>query len=84
MLFADDTLIFCQASQDQITYLCWLLMWFEAILGLRINLEKNELILMGKVDNMDDLTTEFGCKVGCLPSTYLGLPLGASLNSMTT
>ena len=26
----------------------------------------------------DDLIVEIGCKVGSLPSTYLGLPLGAS------
>ncbi|RVW72018.1 hypothetical protein CK203_054052 [Vitis vinifera] len=31
LLFADDTLVFCEASQDQMVYLSWLLMWFEAI-----------------------------------------------------
>ncbi|RVW41410.1 hypothetical protein CK203_095174 [Vitis vinifera] len=31
---------------------------------------------VGKVENMDDLAWEFGCKVGSLPSTYLGMPLG--------
>ncbi|RVX06125.1 putative ribonuclease H protein [Vitis vinifera] len=30
---------------------------------------------------MDDLAWEFGCKVGSLPSTYLGMPLGASFKS---
>ena len=44
LLFADDTLVFCQASQDQLTYLSWLLMWFEAVSGLRINLEKSKII----------------------------------------
>ena len=43
-LFANDTLVFCQASQDHLTYLSWLLMWFEVVSGLRINLEKSELI----------------------------------------
>lgn len=56
-------------------------MWFETILGLRINLEKSELILEGMVENLDDLIVELGCKVGNLPSSYLGLPLGASLKS---
>ena len=54
LLFADDTLVFCQASQDHLTYLSWLLMWFEAVLGLRINLEKSELIPVGRVENIDD------------------------------
>ncbi|RVW35863.1 hypothetical protein CK203_084632 [Vitis vinifera] len=44
---------------------------------LRINLEKSELIPMGRVHNIEDLTLKLGCKVGGLPSRYLGLPLGA-------
>ncbi|RVW30599.1 LINE-1 reverse transcriptase-like [Vitis vinifera] len=81
LLFADDTLVFCNPSQDHLTYLSWLLMWFEAASGMRINLEKSELIPVGRVENMDDLAWEFGCKVGSLPSTYLGMPLGASFKS---
>ena len=83
MLFADDTLVFCQASQDNLTYLSWLLMWFEAVSGLRINLEKSELIPVRRVENIDDLALDFGCKVGSLPSTYLGLPLGAPFKSVS-
>ena len=80
LLFAYYTLIFCQASQDKITYLCCLLMWFKAILGWRINLDKSELITVGRVENIDDLAYEFGCKVGSLSSTYVGLPLVHCLN----
>ena len=40
LLFADDTLIFCEAKEDQLTHLCWLLMWFEALSGLKTNLKK--------------------------------------------
>ncbi|KAJ9696179.1 hypothetical protein PVL29_008429 [Vitis rotundifolia] len=77
LLFADDALVFCQASQDQLTYLSWLLIWFEAVSGLRINLEKSELIPVGRVENIDDLALDYGCRVGGLSSSYLGLPLGA-------
>ena len=52
-------------------------MWFEAISGLRINLDKSEIFPVGRVENMEALAFEFGCKVGRLPTTYLGLPLGA-------
>ena len=52
LLFADDTLVFCVASQDHMTYLSWLRMWFEACLGLRFNLDKSELILVGMVHNI--------------------------------
>ena len=58
-------------------------MWLEAVSGLRINLEKSELIPVGRVENIDDLAMEFGFRVGSLPSTYLGLPLGAPFKSVT-
>ncbi|RVW54818.1 putative transmembrane GTPase FZO-like, chloroplastic [Vitis vinifera] len=45
--------------------------------GLRINLEKSELIPVGRVENLDDLLDELGCKMGSPPFSYLGLPLGA-------
>lgn len=40
------------------------------------------MFLMGKVDNVEDLACEIGCKVGILSSSYLGLPLRASYKSV--
>ena len=56
-------------------------MWFEAISRLRINLSKSEIIPIGRVDDAKTLAAELGCKVGSLPASYLGLPLGAPHNS---
>ena len=39
------------------TFLCRLLMWFEAISGLRVNLDKSELIPVGNVENVEDLAS---------------------------
>ncbi|RVW89949.1 Transposon TX1 uncharacterized 149 kDa protein [Vitis vinifera] len=69
-------------SQDQMVVLSWLLMWFEAISGLNINLEKSEILPVGRVENVEVLASELGCKVGSLPSAYLGLPLGAPHKSV--
>ena len=52
-------------------------MWFEAFSGLKINLNKSVIIPLGKVDNVEVLAAKLGCGFGSLPSTYLGLPLGA-------
>ena len=60
LLFADDIMIFCEAREEQLTCLCWLLMWFEAISGLRVNLDKSELIPVGRVENVEELAEEFG------------------------
>ena len=38
---------------------------------------KSEIIPIGEVDEVEELAVELGCKVGSLPSQYLGLPLGA-------
>ena len=50
-LFADDTLVFCEASKEHVEVLSLVFMWFEAASGLKINLDKNELIPMGVVPN---------------------------------
>ena len=45
-LFVDDTLVFHEGFKDHMTYLSWLLIWFEVISGLKINLDKSKLIPM--------------------------------------
>ena len=77
LLYADDTIIFCDANAEQLMYLRWTLMWFEAFSGLKINLFKSEIIPLGRVDNVEALAAELGCGVGSLPTKYLGLPLSA-------
>ena len=83
LLYADNTLLFCRADQEQLAHLSWLLMWFESISGLRINLNKSEIIYVGSIAEVDSLALDLRCKVGTLPSTYLGLPLGAPHKSVT-
>ena len=56
----DDTLVFCEVSQEKILYLSLSFMWFEVIWSLRINLGKNELVPMGNVPNVEELVAELG------------------------
>ena len=83
LFFADDTIIFCEAKKEHLTHLSWTLFWFEAASGLRINLAKSEIIPVGEVEEVDVLAVELGCRVGSLPSSYLGLPLGAPNKSLS-
>ena len=59
-----------------------MLFWFEVSSCLKINLDKSELIPLGSVDNVMALAAELGCRTRGLPSTYLGLPLGACHKSV--
>ena len=73
-LFADDTLVFCKDSKEQLAYLSWILLWFEALFGLKINLEKSSIMSVGNVLNLDDWLLRWGARWGlCL------LPIWASL-----
>ena len=79
LLFADDTLIFCDADLCQIEKLRDILLLFEFVSSLKINLGKFELVPMGEVSNMGDLVVVLGCRQSLLPLKYFGLPLGAKL-----
>ena len=81
LLFVDNTLILCDASQENLEYLNWIFMWFEAYSGLKIKLEKSKLILVGDVPDMEELAEVLSYKVSSLPTTYLGFPLGAPYKS---
>jgi exonuclease III len=78
LLFADDTLIFCDADPHQLTSLRFVFTWFEAVSGLKINLGKSELVPVGEVSNMGLLVDILGCNLGSFPMKYLGVPLGAA------
>ena len=77
LLFADDTLIFCDADPSQIANLRAILARFEGVSGFRINLGKSELVPVGGVHNLEALVGLLGCGQSSLPLKYLNLPLGA-------
>ena len=77
LLFADDTILFCGTSSKQLLYIRMVLIFFESIIGLKVDIGKCEIVPVGKVRNLDALARILCCKVGHLPMTYLGMPLGA-------
>ena len=81
LLFADDILLFCKANSGQLRYLSWVFLWFEAISRLKVNRDKSEVIPIGRVDYLENIISILGCRIGKLPSSYLGFPLGAHFKS---
>jgi hypothetical protein len=60
-----------------------LLVCFEAVVGLKVNLSKSVLVPVGSLGDMDQFASLLGCGTGDLPLKYLGLPLGASFKLKT-
>jgi hypothetical protein len=79
LLFADDTLIFCEANYEQLRHLRCLFLFFEVVSRLKINVAKLELVPMGNVGDVEDLAQNLGCRVAFLLMKYLGLLLRAYL-----
>ena len=83
LLFADDTILFCDASRDQLLSIRLVLLCFQAFTGLKVNVGKSEIVPVGEVNNLDALANILRCRVGSLPMKYLGMgmPLGTSFKT---
>ena len=77
--YVDDTLLIVPAVDSQLLALKEMLQDFRASTGLRVNFHKS-CILPINVDEAETarLAAIFGCQVGTLPFTYLGLPVGTT------
>jgi hypothetical protein len=79
--YADDTLLIMPADRVQITALKEVLHKFSLSTGLKINFNKSQMLVLPI--NMSDellhiLAADFGCQVGAMQFTYLGLPVGTT------
>jgi hypothetical protein len=83
LLFADDTIVFCDAVPEQVLNIRKVLSCFEAVTGLRVNLNKSEMVPVGVVDGMSTLADLLCCRTGTLPMLYLGMPLGAPYKALS-
>ena len=78
LLFADDTILFCDASREQLLFIRLVLSCFQAFTGLKVNIGKSEIVPIREVNNIVALANILQCRVGRLPMKYLGMPLGTS------
>lgn len=70
------TLLFMEASAPQLVALKALLNSFAASSGLKMNYTKSCLIPLNLSQEREQhMASTFGCSLGSLPFTYLGLPL---------
>ena len=81
--YADDPLIILPADRSQLLALKDMLKVFSQSTGLDVNYHKSFIIPIN-VDPvlMMDLAADFGCQIGKLHFTYLGLPVGTTRPKM--
>jgi hypothetical protein len=74
--YVDDTFLFDKANYMMVERVKWTLWAFERLSDLKINFNKSKLIAL----NIDSVMAynfahQHNCKLGVLPSKYLGLTL---------
>jgi len=77
--YADDTLLLLQADARQLFFLKALLHSFAISTGLHVNYRKSHMYPIHITqEKLSHLAAMFGCDVGSMPFTYLGLPMGTT------
>ncbi|XP_026438870.1 uncharacterized protein LOC113337403 [Papaver somniferum] len=75
--YADDTLVFLNANEDEAENLVMILQIFEAITGLKVNFNKSSVISIGADAKIEAIAVILNCKIEKLPLKYLGMSVGA-------
>nr|KYP70388.1 hypothetical protein KK1_009604 [Cajanus cajan] len=77
LFFADDILLFCQASEDQARLVAPLLEEFSRSSGLRVNLTKSKFVSSRRVSQrrIDTLEGLLGISYTAQIGKYLGVPI---------
>ena len=68
LLFVNDTIMFCDADEEQILHVRMLILCFQAVTGLKVNALKSEMVPIGEVPigevpNVHVLAEILGCQI---------------------
>lgn len=75
--FADDTIFFVEADNNNLIALRRILRIFRICTGMKVNFSKSQVFGVN-VDNdcLKAASATLGCKIGSWPCNYLGFPIG--------
>lgn len=74
-LYADDVMLFCHATESDITAVKEILGLFGGASGLKVNYAKSSATVLHGEPAATEIITGLGCSTAALPVTYLGIPL---------
>lgn len=72
LFFVDETFLFCYLKKQFLLHLKCILLCFQDVSGLNINLDKTELVKLGDKGDECGLAKVLGCKATNLPINILG------------
>lgn len=84
LFFADDALIFCELDISSLLHLRCILLCFQLVSCLGINMRKMEMVSIGDGRDELNLAGVLGCKVTTLPIKYHGLPISGKFKDVST
>lgn len=67
LMFASDTLVLCDANVSQIRYLRCVLIWFQVVSGLKVNVGKSILVPVREVPEIKAFADILGCRTVPFP-----------------
>ncbi|GLT48339.1 hypothetical protein SLA2020_219710 [Shorea laevis] len=77
--YADDTILFGAATDENVWAMKGILRAFELVSGLKINFNKSQLVGICVEDEwLNKMSWVLRCKKGALPIKYLGITVGGS------
>ena len=77
--YADDTILVMEVDVNHLIHLKEILQKFALSTGLVVNCNKSSMIPINvHPERLAVLASAFGCAIGSMPFTYLGLPMGTT------
>ena len=77
--YTDDTILIMEADVNQLIHLKGLLQSFATSTSLLVNYSKSSMIPINvHPKRLVVIASAFGCAIGSMPFTYLGLPMGTT------
>lgn len=74
--YVDDTILFLNLDDESLCNTKFLLYYFEAMSGLRINYQKSDVFLLEvTIEKQREIANGFNCNIGSFPIKYLGVML---------
>ncbi|GJX55563.1 RNA-directed DNA polymerase, eukaryota, reverse transcriptase zinc-binding domain protein [Tanacetum coccineum] len=81
--YVDDVVLVTEWNYRDMDNILRLFNVFFLATGLRINVQKSNIYGVGvSTEEVEDIGRVIGCSTGSFPFTYLGLPIGVSMNKI--